>query len=374
MGLPGFFDLEERFAKLDGLGDPLAKLSGSVNWEGFRPALDAALSKPRKSNAGRREYDRVLMFRVLVLQQMYNLSDDQTEFQIRDRYSFARFLGLHPEDTVPDAKTIWRFRENLKLAEAFDSLFSELSSQIEGQGYVARRGQIVDASFVKAPRQRNSRDENAQVKAGKVPSEWSQKKRRHKDTDARWTRKRNETHYGYKNHISVDRAYRLVRRWEASDAACHDSKMFEQVLDETNTSGAVWADSAYSSRHHEAVAGRTRLAQPHSPQGASQPPLACALPGSQPQAFEGACGRRTCLCSTRSDGRQAGQDYRHGPGTLQDRHDEPGVQPAPACLAAGEPPAPLLRQGSIECRTRGAYVPCEPFQALQPLSGTVFPT
>ncbi len=253
MGLPGFFDLEERFAKLDGLGDPLAKLSGSVNWEGFRPALDAALSKPRKSNAGRREYDRVLMFRVLVLQQMYNLSDDQTEFQIRDRYSFARFLGLHPEDTVPDAKTIWRFRENLKLAEAFDSLFSELSSQIEGQGYVARRGQIVDASFVKAPRQRNSRDENAQVKAGKVPSEWSQKKRRHKDTDARWTRKRNETHYGYKNHISVDRAYRLVRRWEASDAACHDSKMFEQVLDETNTSGAVWADSAYSSRHHEAL-------------------------------------------------------------------------------------------------------------------------
>jgi len=253
MGMPGFFDLEERFSKLDGLGDPLVKLSGVVDWEGFRPVLDAALSKPRKSNAGRKEYDRVLMFKILVLQQMYNLSDDQTEFQVRDRYSFARFLGLHPEDAVPDAKTIWRFRENLKLAQAFDGLFSELSLQIEDQGYVARQGQIVDASFVKAPRQRNSRDENTQVKAGEVPSGWSQKKRRHKDTDARWARKRGETHYGYKNHISVDRSYGLVRCWEASDAACHDSRMFEQVLDEKNTSGDVWADSAYYSRAHEAL-------------------------------------------------------------------------------------------------------------------------
>ena len=162
------------------------------------------------------------MCKILVLQQLYNLSDDQTEFQIRDRYSFGRFLGLNPEDVVPDAKTIWRFREGLKSGEVFDWLFGELSSQIAEQGYVARKGQIVDASIVKAPRQRNTREDNAQVKGGEIPEDWFEKKRRHKDVDARWTRKHGVTHYGHKNHISMDREFALVRarvgghRWSLS--------------------------------------------------------------------------------------------------------------------------------------------------------------
>ena len=227
------------------------KIAQVVGWEGFRSVLKRAFTKARKSNAGRKEYDRVLMFKILVLQQLYNLSDDQTEFQIRDRYSFGRFLGLSPEDVVPDAKTIWRFREGLKSDEVFDSLFSQLSSQIAEQGYVARKGQIVDASIVKAPRQRNTREDNAQVKGGEIPDDWSEKKRRHKDVDARWTRKHGVTHYGYKNHISMDREFALVRGWEVTDGACHDSRVFDQVLDETNTNGDVWADSAYCSREHE---------------------------------------------------------------------------------------------------------------------------
>ena len=232
---PGFFDLEDRFAKLDGLGDPLVKIAQVVDWEGFHSVLNRAFAKARKSNAGRKEYGRVLMFKILVLQQLYNLSDDQTEFRIRDRYSFGRFLGLNPEAVVPDAKTIWRFREGLKSGEVFDSLFSQLSSQIAEQGYVARKGQIVDASIVKAPRQRNTREDNAQEKGGEIPEDWSENKRRHKDVDARWTRKHGVTHYGYKNHISMDREFGLVRRWEVTDGACHDSRVFEQVLDETNT-------------------------------------------------------------------------------------------------------------------------------------------
>ena len=251
MSQPGFFDLEETYSKLDGLGDPVVKIVGLVGWEGFRSVLDRALTKPRKSNAGRKEYDRVLMFKVLVLQQLYNLSDDQTEFQIRDRYSFCRFLGLNPEDRVPDAKTIWRFREKLRLAGAFEELFDELSVQIESRGYVARKGQIVDASIVKAPRQRNTGEENKQVKAGETPSSWSARKRRHKDVDASWTKKHGTWEYGYKNHVSVDRAHGLVRCYEVTDAACHDSQVFEQVLDARNTSGAVWADSAYRSEDHE---------------------------------------------------------------------------------------------------------------------------
>ena len=193
----------------------------------------------------------MLMFKVLVLQQLYNLSDEQAEYQIRDRYSFGRFLGLHPEDPVPDARTIWRFREGLKSSGVLESLFGELGSQIEARGYIARKGQIVDASVVKAPRQRNSRADNAKVKDGELPEDWSVSKRRHKDVDARWTRKHGVSNYGYKNHVSVDREFGLIRSWEVTAAACHDSRMLERILDETNTNGDVWADSAYFNRAHE---------------------------------------------------------------------------------------------------------------------------
>ena len=91
---PGFFDLEDRFAKLDGLGEPLVKIAQVVDWEGFRSVLNRAFAKARKSNAGRKEYDRVLMFKILVLQQLYNLSDDQTEFQIRGPLLVRSFSGL----------------------------------------------------------------------------------------------------------------------------------------------------------------------------------------------------------------------------------------------------------------------------------------
>lgn len=143
MRAPGFFDLEERFAKLDELGDPLLKITNSLNWKEFRAVLTDALSKPRKSKAGRKEYDRMLMFRILVLQQLYNLSGAQTEYQIRDRYSFGRSLRLQPEDVVPDAKRVWRFREGLKLAGLLESLYGEMLSQVESQGCIARQGRIL---------------------------------------------------------------------------------------------------------------------------------------------------------------------------------------------------------------------------------------
>ena len=253
MPQPGFFDLDDRFAKLDGIGDPLVKIKGAVDWEGFRAILEETQAKPRKSNAGRKAFDAVLMFQILVLQHLYNLSDDQTEYQIRDRYSFSRFLDLQPEDRVPDAKTLWRFRESLKSAAVFDRLFEELSLQIAAEGYIARKGQIVDASLVAAPKQRNSREENAQIKRGEVPEDWSEPKRRQKDVEARWSQKNGVNHYGYKNHVSVDGEYKLIRRWQSSDAALHDSQIFEELLDEGNTSADVWADSAYRSEATEAT-------------------------------------------------------------------------------------------------------------------------
>jgi len=247
-----FFDLQDRHILLEQLGDPLPKIDQVVDWEGFRPTLKRIRTKKDPRKGGRPPLDVVLMFKVLLLQQLYNLSDDQAEYQIRDRYSFSRFLGLGPEDRVPDAKTIWLYREQLRKRGLLDQLFSGLLRQIESAGYVARRGQIVDAAMVAAPRQRNPREENEQIKQGEVPENWSETKRRQKDTQARWTRKAGTTYYGYKNHINVDVKHKVIRRYAVSDAALNDRRLLEDVLDETNTSRALWADSNYRSRDQEA--------------------------------------------------------------------------------------------------------------------------
>lgn len=248
----GFFDLEDRYALLEKLGDPLPKLDEVVNWNGFRPLLRKLRKQKDPRKGGRPPFDAVLMLKVLVLQQLYNLSDDQTEYQIRDRYSFCRFLGVSPEGRIPDAKTIWLYRERLKEAGLMDKLFARLLAQIDAAGFSARQGQIVDASIVEVPRQRNTPEENQQIKAGEEP-EWPETKARQKDTQARWTFKYGRKHYGYKNHINVDRAHKVVRGYTVSDAASHDGQYFEALLDEENTGREVWGDAAYRSKRREAA-------------------------------------------------------------------------------------------------------------------------
>ena len=172
MGQISSFDLSARYAGLDKFGDPLVLLKRTIVWEDFRPELKAVWrlgSEARKSNAGRPPWDEVLMFRVLVLQHLYNLSDDQIEYQIRDRLSFMRFLDLGLEDRVPDAKTVWAYREKLAQSGMVKTLFDKFGAYLRSNGYLAKGGQILDASIVSAPRQRNTREENKQVKAGQVP-------------------------------------------------------------------------------------------------------------------------------------------------------------------------------------------------------------
>ena len=243
----GLLDWQIRFRQLDAGGDPLPRLKKLVDWERFRPELEAVRDKERKSNAGRKPFDVVLMFKVLVLQSLYNLSDEKIEFQIRDRISFMRFLDLSLGDAVPDEKTIWLFREQLTEAGLIKRLFQEFDAFLEEKGFSARKGQIIDASIVEAPRQRNSREENRQIKAGQIPEDWSEQKKRQKDTDARWTKKNGQNYYGYKSHIDVDVKHKLIRDYEVTPASVHDSQVFEDLLDEDNSSRDVWADSAYRS-------------------------------------------------------------------------------------------------------------------------------
>lgn len=257
MGQMGFFDVANRYAGLDAKNDPLVKINDVVPWETFRARLEAAWRRPpedRKSTAGRKPWDAVVMFKAIVLCELYNLSDDQVEYQLRDRLSFMRFLGLGLEDGVPDAKTVWLYRDVLAQEGVIEEVFDAFDGYLKQQGYLAMGGQIIDASIVPVPKQRNSREENAKIKDGGTPEGWEQQpaKRSQKDTDARWTKKHGKSHYGYKNHVTVDRRHKLVRRYKVTDAAVHDSQVVDDILDADNTASGVWADSAYRSAEIEA--------------------------------------------------------------------------------------------------------------------------
>lgn len=177
------------------------------------------------------------MFKVFVLQTLHNLADEQIEYLIRDRFSFMRFFNLGLEDPVPDATTVWLFREALVKAGLVEKLFDRFGQHLEAKGYLARGGQIVDATIVAAPRQRNSREESEAIKTGKTPEGWEEKsaKNAQKDAvsetrlrhdDARWTKKRDKSFYGYKNHIGVDKTHNLIRRQATTDGAGARSSVF----------------------------------------------------------------------------------------------------------------------------------------------------
>ena len=268
-GQPGFFDLDERLRQLSSGGDPLERLSAVVDFELFRKPLAKALKRSDRAKGGRPPYDAVLMFKVLVLQALYNLSDDRCEYQIRDRLSFMRFLGLSLEDAVPDAKTIWLFREHLTEARSIDNLFARFDKHLARSGYLAMGGQIVDATIVVAPKQRNTDGEKADIKAGMVPQAWKDKpaKLAQKDRDARWTVKYSKAKqkpdgskhaidiaipaFGYKNHVGIDRRHGLIRRWKTTDASRYDGAQLPELLDKANTASDVWADTAYRSKKNE---------------------------------------------------------------------------------------------------------------------------
>src|ERR1039458_9142512 len=252
-GQPGFFDVQDRYEALSRAGDPLEGLRTMIPWEDFRKPLKKTLQRKDRNAGGRPPFDDVLMFKVLVVQALYNLSDDQTEYQIRDRLSFVRFLGLDIDGTVPDAKTIWLFRERLARAGAVKRLFARFDRHLEEKGLMASGGQIIDASIIPVPRQRNDRAENDAIKAGKTPEEWQKEpaKLRQKDVNARWTVKNGQNFYGYKNHVNTDRKHKLIRRYRVPDACVHDGQAFDEVFDARNTAKDIWADGAYRSKERE---------------------------------------------------------------------------------------------------------------------------
>lgn len=239
------FAEQERETKLDKIGDALSQLAAHVDFAALAAEIDEAAPRPGRKRGGRPPFPTELMVRVLVIQQLYNLSDEQMEFQLLDRLSFQRFVGLRQSSQAPDRTTIWTFKERLIQAGASERIFAAVSRQLERHGYIARGGQMVDASIVPVPKQTLNKDEKEVVQQEAMPVAWSPPKRRQKDVQARWTKKHGKSYFGYKLSSSVDKRHKLIRRLHVSTASEHDTLHFEQVLDAGNTSCDVWADKGY---------------------------------------------------------------------------------------------------------------------------------
>lgn len=265
-----FFGLSEHLERLSAIGDPLEVLEQAVDFEYFRGWLVEGLGYGGGTRGGRPPFDPVSMFKALILQAQHNLSDAKMEFMIRDRLSWMRFLRFDLGGPTPDENTIRHFRNRLTETGTLRRVMKAFDWQLQKKGYIPMSGQIVDASLVPAPKQRNTDGEKAAIKAGKTAKEiWPDEpnKAAQKDVDARWTLKiggkiryRPDGRplpqialpvFGYKSHIAIDRRFGFIRESAVTSASQADGRMLPRLVTTQNTSSEVWADSAYRSRKNE---------------------------------------------------------------------------------------------------------------------------
>lgn len=251
--MKSFFDVDNRLSRLAEMGDTLVKLNEVVNWEIFRASLEEIFYSEDHRAGGRHHYDRVLLFKILILQSLYNIADDNTEYQINDRLSFQRFLGLDIGDKVPDAKTIWSFRERLCKSGRERELFDLYNMQLEQAGVITKRGSIVDATFIERPRQRKSKGE-PNIEPEEISgndSTGNTHRIRQIDQDAKFAMKNGKSHYGFKDHIKVDTDSKLITAFSVTGADRHDGKEAPAILD--NKDKVVYVDACYRGKEIEAA-------------------------------------------------------------------------------------------------------------------------
>ena len=219
-GQMGFGDMEAMGRVPE--GHFLKKIDGQINWRPFEKLLEP-LYHPTQ---GRPSHPPLVMFKALLLQQWYGLSDPGLEEAICDRLSFQRFLGLSLKDPVPDETRICRFRNMLAQADLGERLFGLLEEQLDAKGLLVRRGSLIDATLVKA-------QPHAPRKGEASP-----------DPEADWTRRGKDGHFGYKVHLTVDQGSDLLRRLALTRASTSESRLFEEMV--IGDEAAVFADGAYA--------------------------------------------------------------------------------------------------------------------------------
>lgn len=238
--------------KIDSLGDPLSEINTHIDFAALSAQVDRIAPRPARSQGGRPPFPTETMVRILVLKRLYNLSDEQMEYQLLDRMSYQRFCGLRDARNIPDRTTIWTFENRIGEAGAH-ALFEGMEAQLLRHGYIARGGQIIDATLIPAPKQRIRSAERELLDQGVTPPDWKPAMRRQKDTDASWTKKHGKSHFGYKLSVNADKRYKLIRKLETDTASVHDSHHFDTVLDgDNNTSRDVYADKGYTSKARDA--------------------------------------------------------------------------------------------------------------------------
>lgn len=270
------FDSENTVIKLSEIGNPLEKISKVIDFDIFRPLLESKLlNNNKKNNAGAKPYDVVMMFKIMILQRYYGLGDTQMEYQILDRTSFKNFLGLETGDKVPDEKTIWSFRESLTTQGVVEEVFAQFTNFLEHKGLIMNQGKMIDASFTLAPRQRNTKEENQQIKNGQGKELWKDKpnKKKHKDIDARWTKKNGEKFYGYKNHTKADVKSKFIDSYVVTSASVHDSQALDELLNQKDKGQELYADSAYTGENQEAIIAKKELKNKVHQKGYRNKPL-----------------------------------------------------------------------------------------------------
>ena len=219
-GQMGFGDMEATDRVPE--GHFLKKINDQIDWQPFEKALES-LYNPR---LGRPSHPPLMIFKALLLQQWYSLSDPGLEEAICDRLSFQRFLGLSLSDSVPDETRICRFRNMLAQAKLGERLFTLLEEQLDAKGMIVRRGSLIDATLIKAQPRPPRRGENSP------------------DPEADWVRKGKDGHFGYKVHLSVDQGSGVLRRLALTAANVSETHLFDKMV--IGDEAAVFADGAYA--------------------------------------------------------------------------------------------------------------------------------
>lgn len=242
---------EQHRKKIDTLGDPLTEIESHIDFAVLATEINRVAPPPVSQQGGRPPYPTETMVRILVLKRLYNLSNEQMEYQLLDCMSYKRFCGLVSAANFPDRTIVWTFENRIGEAGA-KALFDGVTAQLLKKGFIARGGQIIDATLVPAPNQNNSRSKRELLEQGALPADWKPAKRRQKDIDATWTKKHGKSTFGYKLSINVDKKHKFTRKIETETASTHDSQHFAKVLDIQNTSRDVYADRGYPSEDREA--------------------------------------------------------------------------------------------------------------------------